>query len=271
MEFLNALSSQTVIISLSDSGLLINGGEAQGEFLVYKIEDYPEFPILSKGEVVIFPQKIVEELHLILFSSSKDDARPVLTGVLFEFEENIAKLVSTDGFRLSVLSSTIVKVKNKMNFIASSRFLQEILVFYKGGDLTLTYGQDEKLFSCMIGSVSVVSRVIEGDFPPYQKVIPQKKVTTITFDTQECIKQIKAVSIFAREEGNIIVCDISQKELIFKPKGQKGKQSFTLILFRDYHRIHLPVRNRTRYRVSDRAGNTKEKGPEVLLTLQSLW
>src|SRR3989338_6470973 len=40
LEFLNALSSQTVIISLSDSGLLINGGEAQGEFLVYKIENY---------------------------------------------------------------------------------------------------------------------------------------------------------------------------------------------------------------------------------------
>ena len=205
--------------------MLILSPSLQGEFNLFQLDDYPAFPETDSQEEVVLTEEMVSTLPLVLFSSSRDDARPVLTGVLIESKDEVARFVTTDGFRLSVSNFTTDNANN-WSFIASSRFLQELIVLYKGKELHLKYSKENKVFISKFGNTRLISRTIEGDFPPYQKVIPDKSTTNITLDVLKLSKNIKAVSIFARDQSNIIILDIQKNLLTIKPKGQKGESSY---------------------------------------------
>ncbi len=225
LEFLNVVPNGDLTISLEKSGLLFSIGTMQGEFGLFQIEDYPTFPSIDQSEKIILTEEMVKAIPQVLFSSSKDDSRPVLTGLLIESKSEMIRFVTTDGFRLSISHYDAPGMEDWL-FIASARFIQEMLSFYTGGDLIIQYSKETKVFQCLFGTKTLVSRTIEGDFPPYQKVLPVKYTTVIELDASLFIKNLKAVSIFAREQGNIIIFDIVKNEVTIKPKGQKGISSY---------------------------------------------
>jgi len=227
LEFLNILPSGNLTVTLEKSGLILSLGTLQGEFGIFQLDDYPTFPEIKQADEIVLTDAMVKMLPLVLFSASKDDARPVLTGILIESKDGVVRFVTTDGFRLSI-SSHDNSNEADWSFIASSKFLQELLSFHDGKELKLSYSKNDKVFSSEFSSTKLISRTIEGDFPPYQKVIPVKNTTSLTLDTQSFSKNIKAVSIFARESANIVVLDIQKDSMTIKPKGQKGVNSFAV-------------------------------------------
>lgn len=225
-EFLSILPSGVLAVAETGSGVILSSGSMQGEFAIFHMDGYPEFPSVKSDKEIVLNEKVVQQLPIVLFSSSKDDSRPVLTGLLLELNDSNLQMVSTDGFRLSIYNNEIGIKADSWNFIASSRFLSELLSLGEGKELKLTYSSEEKIFSCQMGDMILLSRVIEGDFPPYQKVLPVKTTTKIEVDALEFLKNIKAVSIFARDQANIIIFDFNKDSVTIKPKGQKGETSF---------------------------------------------
>ena len=240
LEFLNILPSGNLTVTLEKSGLILSLGTLQGEFGIFQLDDYPTFPEIKQADEIVLTDAMVKMLPLVLFSASKDDARPVLTGILIESKDGVVRFVTTDGFRLSI-SSHDNSNEADWSFIASSKFLQELLSFHDGKELKLSYSKNDKVFSSEFSSTKLISRTIEGDFPPYQKVIPVKNTTSLTLDTQSFSKNIKAVSIFARESANIVVLDIQKDSMTIKPKGQKGVNSYAvqeITKFEGVYEIH---------------------------------
>ncbi len=84
------------------------------------------------------------------------------------------------------------------------------------------YLPEEKMVNFQIGEHDLHSRLIEGEYPPFEKVIPQQIATTVIVDKQEFLRNIKLISIFARDFSNIVIFEVGEDNLVIRPKTDKA-------------------------------------------------
>lgn len=215
-EFLGLVSASKIDIEIKDKQIIIEAEKTKAEFPLFDPKEFP-FPPKVVGD----PQKIkssflTKNLPLLLFSSSQDETRPVLTGIDFVSEEDGLKIVSTDGFRLSLLS--LKKDVNFPSMIVPSSFLSELIRLIDGDEVSFNYSQEEKILAFHTKEHDLYTRLIDGDYPPFNKVIPQDKKTTITLDREDFLRNVKLVSIFAREFSNVVILKTDKNEISLSPK-----------------------------------------------------
>ncbi len=175
--------------------------------------EFPKLPEPPAKANLEFDYKTLSDIaSQICFSSSQDEGRPALTGILVGVKEKEFVFVATDGFRLSIKKVQSEGNKNKDDvsiLIPSRAFLEAGKISSEKTDknsevagLSIIENGNQVLFSW--GDVVLSSRVIDGKFPPYEKIIPEKATTRVSVDKEEFQKSIKLASIFARESANII-------------------------------------------------------------------
>ena len=171
--------------------------------------DFPLIPQINKtNPYVVDYQKFRQAISQVIFAVSISETRPEISGVFFNFTKNQLILAATDSYRLAEKKIDLDK-KNKdeeKKFIVPARALQElqrILGSFKDPAaiseiefVEIYLGENQILFR--IDSVELISRLVEGQYPDYQQIIPQTANTKITANTAELIKAIKAASLFAR-------------------------------------------------------------------------
>ncbi len=218
IEFINLLPSGTMELELKEKQLAISLGKTQGVFPLLEAEEFP-LPPKIEDEQKIEANFLVKNLPLVLFSASSDETRPVLTGVNFLTQDEEMMMVATDGFRLS-----LIKIKKEVpipSMIIPSSFLAEMSRFFKEGDVSFGYSKEEKAISFKAGEDDFYSRLIEGEYPPFEKVIPQEKRTTVVLDKEEFLRNVKLISVFARDFSNIVIIDVGKDGVQIKPKIDK--------------------------------------------------
>ena len=146
-------------------------------------------------------------------SAAQDEGRPVLTGVLCEFGKGTASMVATDGYRLSYQKVPFEgKLQAIMKIVTPSKSLIEVVKIVSetsGGDddkrvVEILVADNLNQVNFKIGNVEFTSRLIEGEFPNWQKIIPGTFTSRARVTKEEFLKVIKVASIFARDSGNIV-------------------------------------------------------------------
>jgi len=183
-----------------------------------------EFPKLyeEKGELVatIDTDTIKKDFSSVVFSASLDTTRPALSGVLVEQEEQGLLLVATDGYRLSLkhhqyteTEKAIMKTQTKM--IVPARVFREVLSAKdQGATLSLFASREKNQVLFQLENAILVGRLIEAEFPQYNKIIPNDFSARTFFDREEMQKAIKICSIFARDAANIIKLSLRKDSII---------------------------------------------------------
>lgn len=225
-EFLSFLPAGKIELEVNENKVSIVSGKTKGVFPLSTSSDFPLPPNIKESQKKVKAEVIVNNFPLLLFSASADESRPSLNGVLFQSDSSGLTLVTTDGFRLSLL-----KVKNEQGFPSvniPSNFLSEIVSQAQGEkEIGFSYSEKEKTTLFSIGSSQFYSRLIQEEFPPYEKVIPSESVTTIVVDRQEMLRNVRLVSIFARDFSNVVVVEVKKQGLYFRPKGEAGQENET--------------------------------------------
>lgn len=232
IEYLSLLSPGSVELDIQEKAVIITQNKTRGEFPLIISDDFPLSPKIEEKKQTEKSDFFLSKLPLVLSSASVDETRPVLTGVNFVSKDNETFIVATDGFRLSLLKTN--KDNNFPSVIIPSGFLSEVIQMLKGyKEIQYCYSEKEKLIGFYIGEHELFSRLIEGEYPPFSKVIPSEKKTEIIADREELIKNIKLVSIFARDYSNIIIFHVSSEGLHIEPKTEiKGNVSYQEVVFK---------------------------------------
>lgn len=214
-DIVSNLSSGSIELEVVKEQIKITSGKFKSNILGSNTADFPILPTkLSKESFKIDRNEFITSLSKVLFAVSTDETRPILTGVLFVFDSNSLYLVTTDGFRL-----TEVKLKNKIEIpnskvIVPKAVLSELIKLENEFDeITFSYEKDNNQIIFGIGETILSSRIIEGDFPDYQKIIPNSSVAEIHVDKTEFEKAVKLASVFARDSGNIVKLKITNSIL----------------------------------------------------------
>lgn len=177
--------------------------------------EFPPLPEKKSKKTIGFGKTILEAIPKVLFAAASDEGRPILTGVKFQPIEGGLLLAATDGYRLSV-KRIEGDVEITSNMIVPARALMDVVHIVKEDKtttpVTLSLGDDGQLgFS--VGDTDIYTRLIEGEFPNFEKIIPKTATTTATIARESLLRAIKSAAIFARDNANIVKLHIAGSTL----------------------------------------------------------
>jgi len=167
-------------------------------------DEFPLIPKIEKEESIeIEVGPFVKAIEQTVFAASLNTSRPVLSGVYMSVEKDNLTMVATDSYRLAEKNLKLgYKGASQFECIVPGRTVSElgkILAKVKQKKLEVSVSKNQILFK--VGNIELTSRLIEGKFPDYDKIIPKDSKTEITVKVEELTQVVKRVSLFAKENN----------------------------------------------------------------------
>lgn len=206
--YISLLKDEKIEATLGEGNTLtLSSTSSQTKIKGIASEEFPVIPKVPKENTLKVSVKDLNSAILqTVFAASSNTSRPVLSGVLFDLDRETLKIVATDSYRLAERRITLKeKTSISLQSVIPSRTITElgkILSKAREEELEINLTKNQVLFT--IGSIELTSRLIEGKFPDYEKIIPKSTKTKVTVSTEDLTLVIKRVSLFARENNNSI-------------------------------------------------------------------
>jgi DNA polymerase-3 subunit beta len=208
VDLVNTLPNDQVDMELTvrTQSLNVRSGAFNNDIKCIDAQEFPPLPPSDLNEdLELNVEELREMIHQVAFAASTDDARPVLTGVLFEVAEGELAMAAADGFRLSVRSAHLPSPDiGPFKAIIPARALSELGRVIGDGEETVSmampHGRGQVIFRAK--NVELVSQLIEGTFPDYRGIIPTSYTTRTVVTTSAFHKACKAAEIFARDAAH---------------------------------------------------------------------
>ncbi|HEY5486383.1 MAG TPA: DNA polymerase III subunit beta [Candidatus Limnocylindrales bacterium] len=170
-------------------------------------EEFPAIPSAGERPTTRIPQNVLRRaLEEVTFAAATDEARPILTGVLARFEGNQLTLAAADNYRIAVKTIPVLDAVEETSVVVPARSLHELSRVLADTDdpidLVLSPSRNQILFH--LEGIDLVSRLIDGQFPNYQQVIPKSYTTRATVDRDQLLKAVRLASLIASSSANIV-------------------------------------------------------------------
>ena len=211
------LDSEIVTLANDDNpaALTLKSDAAAFELLSMDAEDFPQVHREDAAQSFrIRRRALVSLISRTVFACSRDDSRPVFTGCLFDISTAGVTCVATNASRIAVARERIIDEADGLRFIlhaATLRNLLSMLSFSTDELVTVDFSGNTVAFS--FGTIYMSARVIDGAFPPYDKVIPLTASTTATLDVAELRRALERLAIIAADT------DYNSAAFEFSPDG----------------------------------------------------
>lgn len=196
-------NDQTVAIENSQSKLLLKGGKSRFTLQALPAEDFPVVQeAASFGPTFSVPQKTLKNLiGQVAFAMAVQDIRYYLNGILFVAEGKQLSLVATDGHRLAFASATLdIEVPNKQEVILPRKTVLELQRLLSDTDtpLQMCFAHNQAKFN--FGVMEFVTKLVEGKFPDYNRVIPRNHKNEVTLGRASLLACLQRTAIMTSEK-----------------------------------------------------------------------
>ncbi len=170
-------------------------------------DDFPAIPIAGERPTTRVPQKELKQaLEETAFAAASDEARPILTGVLARFEGDRLTLAAADNYRIAVKTISLLDPVEDVSIVIPARSLNELSRILSETsdpvDIVLSAPRNQILFH--LEGVDLVSRLIDGQFPPYQNVLPKSHSTRAVLEREDLLKAVRLAALIASSSANIV-------------------------------------------------------------------
>ena len=220
-EFVNSLPQAPVEMVLNPANrmLQLKCLRTDANIKGVNADEFPSIPTVEDGTVFRQPAHLLKDMiNQVAIAAATDDSRPIFTGVLTRIGQSIT-MVAADGFRLGLRSNELENgPEDELSLIIPAKSLIElarILPDSKTQDelieIAITPNKNQVIFRT--SSVELVSRLIEGQFPNYQQIMPKEWKTQVVVPTSEFLNAAKTASFFARDSANIVRLHLEPGEL----------------------------------------------------------
>ncbi len=181
----------------------IRAGESLFDLHSLPAADFPQLPSPAGEGFTVSKNAFLETVDRVAPSASRDETRPVLTGVLIHFNKNDVRMVATDSYRLSVKETAIESsVSTSLQAIVPARTLLELSRIAAGvADDTIAVVPTENQMLFRVGGVYLISRLIDGQFPNYRQLIPDTFDYEVGVDRDELLEAVRRVGLLAQKNA----------------------------------------------------------------------
>lgn len=198
-EIVKKLPNDICIKSGSNDSITIKSGDIETKLNGFNANDYPKIPEMDRENNVEIPfGKLMEAIKQTVFAVSKSDAKPILTGVKMDFEENKFICTATDSHRLA-RREVHIQSEIKESFVVPSTSLSELMHLKEADSSIVGISYTDNYIVFGTTSSSLYSRLIEGIYPNTESLVPTESKTSMTMNTQSLIEGIDRACVFSTE------------------------------------------------------------------------
>ncbi|NQT06713.1 MAG: DNA polymerase III subunit beta [Candidatus Omnitrophica bacterium] len=177
-------------------------------------EDFPKLPNYKNHESITLNQETLKNmLNMTSFAISHDETRYILNGILFELNKDKLTMVATDGRRLAYIEKKLdTKTQKERKMIVPAKTINELSKALTTGEVKMYFGENQTTFDT--GNVVIISRLIEGEFPRYQQVIPKEQKSKLTVETGRFLAAAKRANLLTNQDSQAIKLDIFKDRVV---------------------------------------------------------
>ncbi len=198
-DLVRLLPDESVVLSFDqgDGVLEVTSGSYSSKVNVFSAEDFPKLPPLDVPFHTISAPALLGTIEKVARAASRDESRPVLTGILVRFEGDRLTMAATDSYRLAVKETALGESGPELEAIIPARALQELARLAAGTD-TVTLGVHENYVVFGTGDVWLTTRRIDGQFPNYKQLIPESFEVEVTTPREPLLEVIRRAGVMAQ-------------------------------------------------------------------------
>ncbi len=231
-ELVSLIKEEKVNIKVKDKKLIIDSVKNISSLTTSPAEEFPQTIIKNGEPTIIIKNNIFKHtLKQTSISVANDESRPILNGLRIKSDNEKIEFVSTDGYRLSLKYVKNEKKETIKPYIIPIKTLYEVVRV--GGEekaeevkINILDKQNQAIFTFQ--DTEITTRLIEGEFPNFQKIIPDSFTTKAVIDKEEMLNSVKTSAVFARESAGIIRVKIEGKTITFSANAPSvGENSST--------------------------------------------
>lgn len=225
-------------------------GSSQSVINGYDPADFPPFPSFETASSFTLDLNTLNDaVKRVSIAASKDDSRPILTGILWKTENDKLNLVATDGHRLAYEGLILTKDTPALNIVMPTRHLMEAMRLFQSEEpLEIAVDQGRILFQQE--GLKYFSRLLEGQFPDYKEVIPDDFIGKGRIKRDYLMEALERISLFASEDMirriNLVKMGLSQTNLKLESLAQEIGQIQEILAW-DYEGEELEIGFNTKY------------------------
>jgi DNA polymerase-3 subunit beta len=172
----------------------VTAGSAAYTLHTYNPEDFPRLPDVTA--VQTFPverESLLETIQRVARAASRDESRPVLTGVLVSFGGGMLTMAATDSYRLAVKETELSGAAQELEAIVPSRALQELARIASGDTVEVGVHENQVVFGT--DGTWLTTRRIDGQFPNYKQLLPEQFEHVLTLPRQELLEVVRRAAV----------------------------------------------------------------------------
>lgn len=218
LEIISSLPQEKVDLQSSEDQLKISTSKFNATLNGISSSEFPTIPLSTDNIVSVESKAIKEGLPQISFAAAADEGRPILTGILTEIKKGSIEMVATDGFRLAHKTTKLTSKEDKsFRSLIPRRTFEELVRLIseeaevENIEVSTSENQNQVIFK--INQTILSSRLIEGQFPAWDKIIPSSAQNRTVIDRIELLKGVKLASVFAKDSANIVRIETKTKGL----------------------------------------------------------
>jgi DNA polymerase-3 subunit beta len=200
-------AGERIDLEADGNTLRIKAGRYQTQLRGIDAEEFPVIPSPGERPTTRVGQKELKRaLSEVVFAAATDEARPILTGVLTRLSGDKLTLAAADNYRIAVRSLPILDPVEDTSLVVPARSYAELMRVLTDTDdpvdIMLASSKSQILFH--VEGVDIVSRLIDGQFPNYQQVLPSSHSTRAVVERDELLKAVRISALIASSAANVI-------------------------------------------------------------------
>ena len=212
-DYVNSISTEDLTLSSKDQTLFLEADQSKSHIKGLSSEEFPLLPqITDEVFCKTSGEELKEAIQAVVFAASFSETQPEISGVLFDFNSETLTMAATDRYRLAEAKITLEKAAvEPKKVIIPARSVIELGKIVSAGEVDIFFGEGQIMFRS--ADVELITRVIEGQYPDYQQIIPKGFTSEAEVDRVKFIAALRVVSLFSQENNNL--------EVELNPQGKK--------------------------------------------------
>lgn len=217
-ELVQSLPPGKLELEVVKGNLNLKSGTIEANLAGIEGSEFPAVPTFPKTGGTSFPAaSLAAAVNEVSYAAAAEESRPVLTGVLWKVKGKEMGLVATDGYRLAQKKIALGEAGEDWQALVPARSLSEVArivadlssVGEAPEEVKLALNRDENQISFAIGGTELTSRILEGQYPNFEQIIPTEPVVRGLFGREELTQAMRLAVVFARDIGNVVKLRIS--------------------------------------------------------------
>ena len=189
-----------VVLEEHDGSLTVSSGSYSSRLNTYAAEDFPRLPDTSGALTPLSAPALVDTIERVSRAASRDESRPVLTGILVRFEGSSVVMAATDSYRMSVKETVLSTPGPALEAIIPARALGELQRLAAGVE-TIELAVQENHVVFHVGDVWLTTRRIDGQFPDIKKLRPDTFEAELTLPRGEVLEVVRRAAVLAQRNS----------------------------------------------------------------------